>query len=804
MPVPVPQYFRPPAHPVFKQDRYTGDPNYPQPSAFPNLITSIPLPLPVPPPSFGTREEWISSLPLWRRNKPRRIWEEGDSRLAADSDMQDFPSGLIRAGNAQIIKGDRAQACIPPLLTLYQAEQPHHPQHLQEFEEDVDDIDSGTLDYEIESQWSGGTSRSEDLVEMEIDPTCDHQFVSTFEHGAYRVSTTDVFLRQHGPHFDDSYSPEDASSEPIADEDPASSPLGPITPFGVFVDRAVAASDFSDGPKVAILPTPFNHNAIQYGVPPLATALPYEAPDEEPPTSDIIPVPTATLSYKKVADPLAEWVATFVWKVCTTGMCLRTQYRYVHAVFRPPTHILQIYRGSIQQHPSPPPPYLANSVRSLLMSTLLQPSAVLLGIWYIVHLPVRFGHTPLRADEVKEARFRLELLGHGEWRDSSSVQATETHAPFRLVVLGCMLANKWLDDHTFSNKTWCALFYSTVSSTDTNLFDRHTISGVPIQSLNRLESLALDIFLYDLSITLSDWKKWLGHILPYHKSLSSAPNPQPISRPSSNPHLVVRKLIGDLLDTASRSWGDPYPKSQPQPVFLGLDERRRQKLDPTATESSSETLEIDLDEDGPLREEYMPRRRVSRHGSLRDISGNPIGPPLGVERGMEWERGPELQRPLPPPAKWSPAADEPLRRDLVRESTHYMAVQPPSIPPLVMIPQYPPSGHGTAYPQGWGVGAPTYHLHPHLMSGQPYDYGHVRSNSFIDGRHHHGQDGGHCRSQSQTCVEYSCNSSALKLPYQIPGLCWTGAEHYGYDAAYGQGFGNGLVFSQYGPNWVGH
>jgi len=97
---------------------------------------------------------------------------------------------------------------------------------------------------------------------------------------------------------------------------------------------------------------------------------------------------------------------------------------------------------------------LANSVRSLLLSTLLQPSAVLLGIWYIVHLPVRFGRISLKPDAVKEARFRLELFGLTEWQDSGSLQAAEAHAPFRLVLLGCMLANKWLDDHTFSNKTW--------------------------------------------------------------------------------------------------------------------------------------------------------------------------------------------------------------------------------------------------------------------------------------------------------------------------------------------------------------
>lgn len=88
------------------------------------------------------------------------------------------------------------------------------------------------------------------------------------------------------------------------------------------------------------------------------------------------------------------------------------------------------------------------------MSTLLQPSAILLAVWYIVRLPVRFGHVSLRPDALKEVRFRLELLGLEEWQDSGSAQAAEAHAPFRLVLLGCMLANKWLDDHTFSNKTW--------------------------------------------------------------------------------------------------------------------------------------------------------------------------------------------------------------------------------------------------------------------------------------------------------------------------------------------------------------
>jgi hypothetical protein len=483
-------------------------------------------------------------------------------------------------------------------------------------------------------------------------------------------------------------------------------------------------------------------------------------------------MPSATHSYKKVADPLAEWVAAYVWKVCTTGMSLNTQYT----------------GGSFHQYPPLPPAYLANSIRSLLLSTLLQPSAVLLAVWYIVRLPVRFGRVSLRPDAMKEVRFRLEL-GLGEWQDSGSAEA---QAPFRLVLLGCMLANKWLDDHTFSNKTW------------------HTISGVPIQSLNSLESLALDIFSYDLSIAPQEWNKWLDHVLAYHKSLALAPNPQPISRPSTNPHFVVRKTLEDLVETAiasiaSRLCSDPLClKSHPQPVFLGLEERRRQRLDPTSVEPGPEALEIDLDEDGPLREEYMPKRRVSRNDCLRDDEyGVIFGAPFRLVNGIEWERAPLMQNGLPPPAKWSPAADEPLRRDGIREPTHYMAVQPPPVPQLLVMPLYPSNGHSMTYAQGWAPGAPAFHLPPPVF-GQPYDHhNHVRSISVIDGRRPPFQDGGHCWPQS-TRIEYSCSSNAAKLPYQIPQLCWTGAKQYDYDVAYGQGLGHKHIFPQYGPHWVGH
>jgi hypothetical protein len=78
-----------------------------------------------------------------------------------------------------------------------------------------------------------------------------------------------------------------------------------------------------------------------------------------------------------------------------------------------------IYRDdSIQQHSAHHRHLTWPSLsarRSLLLSTLLQPFAILLGIWYIVHLPVRFGRVSLRPDAVNEAHFRLVSVNSRTW-----------------------------------------------------------------------------------------------------------------------------------------------------------------------------------------------------------------------------------------------------------------------------------------------------------------------------------------------------------------------------------------------------
>ncbi|KAI9574902.1 hypothetical protein HD554DRAFT_2325417 [Boletus coccyginus] len=640
MPVPVPPV--PTTHSVRKCNK-SGDATNPHSSVFHLLKCSLPL-SPGPPPSFGSREQWISSLPSWRRTKTRYVWENSSGPAVSAGARQGFSSGLAGAVYAPAIKGAHVQTCIPPLKASQSRGLEMH-------------------------------SRNTPACDQPVSPeqtreTASGDFGTRLSPASLALIGEDIPGVRAWPHAPDMYFEDDSGLfAPILEDDSpdmingdiGSSPIEPVTPFGDYVDRAVAASDATvlHDPLVPSRSQEFQLPISVNCDPQFCHLHPYAHVEvkEKPVVAVNEHPPTASLIHKQLAEPMAEWLVSYVWKVCTNVLVL-------------PQTIAPYALPKAPQLRQPMPLYLTTRVHSLLMSTLLQPSAMMLALWYIVRLPVYFGAPGLGPEHVKERRFRVELLS--DVHDVLDGESLEGTATFRLIVLGCMLANKWLDDHTFSNKTW------------------HTISNVPVQLLNKLEYFALDILSYDLSISSSAWSQWLSHLLSYHHSLTTTTYPQPIARPASNPNGILRKTIQEIMEA-------PLGHSMNEPVFLGVEQRLREKLGP-------ETFDIDLDEDGPLREEYLPRRRVSNGGScghsseLRNDSQNgaPVHfPMLPLQGSMN----------LPPPAKWSPAGDEPICRSSGRIAPMYLPVQPSLAPHYVGTvptvyhpwpttgPPYPPFGH---------------------------------------------------------------------------------------------------------------
>lgn len=333
--------------------------------------------------------------------------------------------------------------------------------------------------------------------------------------------------------------------------------------------------------------------------------------------------------------------------------------------------------------------------------------------------------------------------------------------------------------------------------------NRHNISNVPIQALNRLESLALDIFTYDLTVPSRDWSKWLTHAMTYHMSLSSPVHPQPISRPSTNPHSIVRKALDEIIQAPVAC----TPSSIPQPVFLGLEERKREKLEKEQALAAA-VLEIDLDEDGPLREEYLPRRRISGAGSFGNshIQQSHTVTNIANDLGKNWDRrSMEMGKPLPPPARWSPAGDEPIHRERNRVSGQYVAVQPPLMPvhnlasypapylhhqeiafphqnwaPQGYVAHKPQAAYGLEFPTMHAVGQSVYNPYPYLPQ-IALSRSRTQSLSFDQDT---AQSRSHMRSYSQSRFEYRCSDLRMTANELAPPIeaeaQWVAASYYPY------------------------
>lgn len=532
-----------------------------------------------------------------------------------------FFQGLTSTADVQVSKGNHAEACLPPLDAF-----------LQKYASNTSPSDAGQP------------------IHAEHRPSTYVPVWGTESYDSPDDSSTyDYVWPRFAPVLED-------DSDDMMNGDLGSSPIGPMTPFAEYVDRVIATSDVTTVSERVPLTQDSLH---QYGLY-SCNMVDYQCGDQikQESVAPVDSAPSASTKYKMFAEPMADWIVSYVWKVCKNSIAL------------PPAVSRYTPSMSGQKLAPTAPMHLSAAVHSLLMSTLLQPSAVLLAMWYIARLPVYFSGVTLGL-EVKERRFRAELLDTSSGIDGKTLEANAT---FRLIVLGFMLANKWLDDHTFSNKTW------------------HTICKLPVHSLNKLESLALDILSHDLTISPAAWRQWLGHMFSYHVSLSPPPYAQPISRPSSNPQSIVRKVIEEIMEA-------PLTHPSSEPVFLSFEQRNKTKFNEaeTCAEPSHEAYDIDLDEDGPLREEYLPRRRVS-NGSDTSRRSTELTSRVEVERRELRESA--TRNALPPPSKWSPAADEPIHRASERPAL-YMPVQPPAVcwaPAVAYVPvKLPPDYSSVPY-----------------------------------------------------------------------------------------------------------
>ncbi|QRV92140.1 hypothetical protein RhiJN_20158 [Ceratobasidium sp. AG-Ba] len=304
------------------------------------------------------------------------------------------------------------------------------------------------------------------------------------------------------------------------------------------------------------------------------------------------PVPTKAVIAAS-AVPLADWFADVVW-----------------AIYLGRNSTVGTMGGNAGLAGADKAPQaLSAFVHAVLSQTLASPQCAALGLYYLVRLPVNLS-------SVSNLRMGGALWSVGPDAEGHTCYASvpdrvgpgPEDVPYRLAVLALMLGNKWLDDHTFTNKTW------------------HEVTHLPLARLTALEHRALECFNHALGVPNADWRSWLGVLrdeAAHANESVSVLAVEAMDRLERELDALVfgvgsgaekkddKGVIGDRRQS---------PRTLAQEMELDVDELEMEQVE----------IDIDLDDGGPVPEEL--RRPVKmRLGGAGAWEG-------AVERVDEWEK----------------------------------------------------------------------------------------------------------------------------------------------------------------------
>ncbi|KAJ9099229.1 hypothetical protein QFC21_004109 [Naganishia friedmannii] len=186
------------------------------------------------------------------------------------------------------------------------------------------------------------------------------------------------------------------------------------------------------------------------------------------------------------------------------------------------------------QLPARVPASFHDFVNKTLSQTLLSPTAIFLSLWYIKRFAIHTGGDDYGA-------LLRRSLGHISTKPGLSFNGED--AARRILTLGLASANKWLDDNTFTNKSWS------------------DVTGLNNTEINRLEMLALGPLSFDLSISLDDWNVWLQEL---HDGIVPCTHDRPLARQALS-------QVWQMLDKSNQRFEDEIVNRQGSPVVSAFD-----------------------------------------------------------------------------------------------------------------------------------------------------------------------------------------------------------------------------------------
>lgn len=301
MPVPVPKQSRLPAHLVVKPQLlaqnnlpFTSAEHFPSNNALQHVIHNSPF---QPSPFVGRKEESESLRKLASQSG-------SESQIALSGSDKNWPpykqhslgcadsrDGLIVAHDATVSKQRCAEACYSPVGGVNL-----HPtmgqQNYWNCSGSTESIWSGyDADDDVSAKCKAGAA-------IQTSDTCSSRIDFHSESSAYALHSAVHPSDNTGLNVENSVDKRFHNAS---------------TPFANYIDRVVA-SDATRASDHFILDSQNESQVI-------------ETPRRQQPASgEPLTDPSYIKAYRLMAEPLSDWIADYVWKVCTAGMSLQPRF----------------------------------------------------------------------------------------------------------------------------------------------------------------------------------------------------------------------------------------------------------------------------------------------------------------------------------------------------------------------------------------------------------------------------------------------------------------------------------------------
>lgn len=356
----------------------------------------------------------------------------------------------------------------------------------------------------------------------------------------------------------------------------------------------------------------------------------------------IIPSPSELLKTANeqarlnAATGLSDWMSDAIWQLCNDATVSTESF------------VSPSQRRSVPFTSTAVPPPFRRFVSQTIYQVSASPASLMLALWFVFRLPIGLVGSDLSTVDELERAFVEDL------------SASRRDIPWRLFILGVTLSNKWLEDNTFTTKTW------------------HEVTGLSIASMRSLESKTLALFAWTLGPQPRQWRQWLDH-LRRRELKSNVIGAERVSSSTKSPIQVLEDL---MAEADAMIIAEPLPTSMSESVTEHL-------LIPTT----------------PYHAAYpSPEASPTALAPHASNDSTSVAKQRRVEQVLPLFPRVDAPRRLNTPAVWDPsstALDSPITQPPRKMRPMYEAVQRPAHPAYPLSPPYEQPSYGVQQVQGY-------------------------------------------------------------------------------------------------------